>query len=459
MKLFKMTVGAIICPLLLFGCNERIEKTNNVTSITLNPTECTIEVGETQSLQATVLPKDASDPSLTWESSNDAIVHVDEKGTIKGIATGNATITVTANSIDKSAEGPFSATCAVTVLTPADPEKNVTSVALDPTESTLNVGETLALNATVFPEDASDPSLTWTSSDESVAIVDKNGIVTAINAGKTTITAQANSIDETAEGPFSATCDITVIAPPHIGDYYYSDGSWSSDLDNGKTPIGVVFYVGDPSIDDEKLRTDHPECTHGLVMALNDTKSAWHKNYEAYGASKSVSSWLAENGYPEVGSAREANAPVNKMIGYSYTSYIEKFNEASENANWPVSAVAEVVKYREKVPAPKKTSDWYLGSGRELVLACFGKIEGDILTMRKQETKIMVQINSAMEKIEGADLLIDDSYWTSVENGVKSEAFYTETAWNVYFCSDNNSVSTSFKAWDEYARARAILAF
>lgn len=456
---FKMTIGAIILPLFFFGCTEKISNPQNVTSVTLNPTESTLEIGESLTLTATVLPEDAADPSLTWSSSDMNVATVSDKGVVTALNAGTAIITAKANSIDESAKGPFSATCTVTVVKAEDPEKKVTSVTLSPTESTLEIGGTMSLTATVLPEDATDPSLTWSSSDESVAVVSDKGVVTAVNAGNATITAKANSIDESAQGPFSATCEITVTAPAHIGDYYYSDGSWSTDLDNNKTPIGIIFYVDDPSVDDGKLREEHPECTHGLVIALDEAQSAWHKNYEMYDASKSVSGWLVENGYPEVCSVREADAPVNKMVGYSYTHYIEKFNEAPENANWPVSAVAEVVTYRKKVPAPESSSDWYLGSGRELVLACFGKIDGDILTMKKQETKIMTQINNALSKINGAKPLIDDSYWTSVENGMKEEMFYTETAWNVYFATDNNSVSTSFKSWDEYGKARAILAF
>ena len=70
---------------------------------------------------------------------------------------------------------------------------------------------------------------------------------------------------------------------PKIGDFYYSDGTWSTTLDKSKTPIAVVFYAGDPSADDEGLRAEHPECTHGLAIALNETISSWQENYETYG--------------------------------------------------------------------------------------------------------------------------------------------------------------------------------
>ena len=52
------------------------------------------------------------------------------------------------------------------------------------------------------------------------------------------------------------------------GDFFYSDGTWSTTLDVSKTPIGVVFYIGDPTEHDAALRAAHPECVHGLVVGL-----------------------------------------------------------------------------------------------------------------------------------------------------------------------------------------------
>ncbi|MBQ9704664.1 MAG: Ig domain-containing protein [Paludibacteraceae bacterium] len=85
----------------------------------------------------------------------------------------------------------------------------VTGVTLSQTEATLNVDETLTLTATVLPDDATDKTVTWTSSDETIATV-VDGVVTAVAAGTATITVT------TTDGSFTATCTITVIDPDQV---------------------------------------------------------------------------------------------------------------------------------------------------------------------------------------------------------------------------------------------------
>ncbi len=100
------------------------------------------------------------------------------------------TATITAKAGDKTA------TCAITVV--ATP---VTSITLDKTSASLKAGETVTLTATVNPSDATDKTVTWSTSDATVATV-KDGVVTAIKVGSATITAQA--------GDKTATCAVTV---------------------------------------------------------------------------------------------------------------------------------------------------------------------------------------------------------------------------------------------------------
>ena len=90
---------------------------------------------------------------------------------------------------------------------------NVTGITLSQTEAAVTIGgETLTLTATVAPDDATDKTVTWTSSDPTVATV-ANGVVTAVAAGTATITATAtNGTDDTTDD-FSATCDVTVSDP------------------------------------------------------------------------------------------------------------------------------------------------------------------------------------------------------------------------------------------------------
>lgn len=160
-----------------------------VAGITLDQTAATLTEGETLTLTATVSPDDATDKTVTW-STSDASVATVANGVVTALAPGTATITAKA--------GDKEATCVVTV------EKKVIAVsgiALDQTAATLTEGETLTLKATVSPDDATDKTVTWSTSDASVATV-ADGVVTAVAAGTATITAKA--------GEHSATCVVTV---------------------------------------------------------------------------------------------------------------------------------------------------------------------------------------------------------------------------------------------------------
>ena len=165
-------------------------------SITLDKTEVSLEVTETAALVATVLPETTSNKSVEWKSSNKAVATVNNKGEVTAIAVGEATITAT------TADGSnLSASCTVTVV-PTLAE----SIALDKTEISLEATETATLVATVLPNLTTDKSVEWSSSDESVAVVDENGEVTAISIGEAVITAT------TADGSnLSASCKVSVI--------------------------------------------------------------------------------------------------------------------------------------------------------------------------------------------------------------------------------------------------------
>ncbi|MEE0984197.1 MAG: Ig-like domain-containing protein [Bacteroidaceae bacterium] len=174
-----------------FGKIESIETTIPVSSITLSQSSATMTEGETLNLTATVTPDDTTDKSITWSSSNTSVASVDADGKVTAQTEGTATITATAN--DGSG---VKASCVVTV------EKkivSVSSITLSQSSATMTEGETLALTATVTPDDATDKSITWSSSNTSVASVDANGKVTAKAEGIATITATANNGKEYAD--------------------------------------------------------------------------------------------------------------------------------------------------------------------------------------------------------------------------------------------------------------------
>ena len=164
-----------------------------VTGVSLNKTSTSIEAGGTETLTATISPSGATNKNVTWTSSDETVATVDG-GVVTALSAGNTTITVT------TSDGSFTATCTVTVTGSA---VSVTGVSLNKSSTSITVGSTETLAATVAPAEATTKTVTWTSSDETVATV-ADGVVTAVKKGTATITVR------TVDGGFTATCAVTV---------------------------------------------------------------------------------------------------------------------------------------------------------------------------------------------------------------------------------------------------------
>lgn len=155
------------------------------------------EIGETALLRATVLPEDADNKNVRWESSNEKVATV-ENGIVTCKGYGTAEISATTE------DGGFTAVCKVTA---ERKEILPTSITLDKADVTMNVGKTTKLKADVWPTDADNKSVIWNSDNEDIAKVSSDGVVTAVKAGKTKVyaTTQANNL--------KAECEITVLQP------------------------------------------------------------------------------------------------------------------------------------------------------------------------------------------------------------------------------------------------------
>ena len=136
------------------------------TGVTLNKTSATLNTGQTLQLSATVAPSNATDKSVSWTTSNSSVASVNSNGLVTAIASGTATISVTAK--DGSEK---SASCSVTVIELVD------SIGFDKTSLVLYNDETATITATVFPETANNRKLMWSSSNTSVATVSSSGSV------------------------------------------------------------------------------------------------------------------------------------------------------------------------------------------------------------------------------------------------------------------------------------------
>lgn len=171
-----------------------------VTSVTLNKSTLSMSVGGTSTLTATVAPSNATDKTLTWTSSNTSVATVTQAGKVTAVGAGTCTIRATAN----DGSGKYGS-CAVTV---SQSTVSVTGVSLDKSSTTMSAGETKQLTATVYPANATNKTVTWSSSDTSVATVSSSGLVTAVAAGLATITVT------TSDGGYTATCGVTVRETP-----------------------------------------------------------------------------------------------------------------------------------------------------------------------------------------------------------------------------------------------------
>lgn len=159
----------------------------------------------TKALDAKMTPEDATEVKLTYESSDESVATVDENGNVTAVGVGDCIITTkivadtsaTNESADVDSEmlvvpENMSAETKVTVV------KVIESITLDNSEGILTVGNKHKIDAVVEPEDATNKTVIWESSDDKVATVDENGNVTAQGTGQATITASSPNSEASA---------------------------------------------------------------------------------------------------------------------------------------------------------------------------------------------------------------------------------------------------------------------
>ena len=170
-------------------CKVKVEKkVVPVSGITIDKESLKMKVGETYHLTAKVSPEDATDKSVVWKSEDESIATVDQKGLVTAVKGGSETM-ITATS------GEFSASCAVTIEEDVIPVKGIT---LDKEIIEMAVGSSCRLNATITPSDATDKTIIWDSSDETIAIVSSSGVIAALKEGDVTITAYSSDRKKSA---------------------------------------------------------------------------------------------------------------------------------------------------------------------------------------------------------------------------------------------------------------------
>lgn len=209
-----------------------------IESFVLNKSNVTILAGETNVLAGIIGPEDATTTKIEWSSSNKEVVKVTEDGLLIGLKKGTAIVTA----IIRDEAGLHTATCKVTV--PESLIVDVIDVSLNKTSLTLEKGTRETLKATVFPSDATNTAVVWTSSNKNVAIVNANGRVTGLSAGTATITVT------TVSGGETATCQVTVTEEPAVTPTGISLNQSSMSLE--KDAKGQLTATVTPSNADDK---------------------------------------------------------------------------------------------------------------------------------------------------------------------------------------------------------------
>ena len=225
----------------------------NVGRVTLDKSSLNLKFGESRTLKATVYPEYALNKNVSWTSSNPSVATVDQKGVVKAVGGGTCEITVVTE------DGAKTAKCTVTVSVP------VSGVKMNQQEVSIYTTKSTNLSATVLPADATNKTLTWTTSNPYIATVNEKGVVTGTGSGTATVTCKTN------DGGFSSTCVVKVLRKVEVENLYINAESKALyigdtfQLSEGIDPLDATFKDVTWKSDNVKVATVD---SNGLVIAV-----------------------------------------------------------------------------------------------------------------------------------------------------------------------------------------------
>lgn len=331
-----------------------------VTGISLDKTSLQLFVGESETLSATITPDNATSPSVSWDTSDKDVVTV-ENGVVTAVGVGKATVTAASSS--------FTAECVVEVKT-----IEAESLTFDVSSKLITEDETFIVNATILPEGTTYKDVEWSVNDQGVAKIEPfdavasdnvvSAKVTALKAGNARITASIKEVK--AECSISVKSKEIPAEDPKVGDYYYSDGTWSDGgllsinkdgtkvvwaenkpaPDEGKTVIGIVFQTDPSRLSEIEHRQGY---THGLVFC---TKGA-------HAPGKQLTKYAMNEGIDCIGNHKLGSSYYNDIYGQLWTARVKDTYPGEQLAQYPAFDWT----LTDFVPAaPAKTSGWFVPS-------------------------------------------------------------------------------------------------
>ena len=195
------------------SCTVNVNENIQVSSVTVSPRSKIMAIGESVYLTATYLPTNATNPCIYWVSSDTSVASVNsESGLVLARGVGTATIYAAAQDGSRQKDS-----CSITVMESIP----VRTIQICPECATMQRGESLLMNATISPANATDKNVAWHSEFPEIASVDATGNVVAHTVGTTTIYATAGDCESK-----TASCTIHVVVDyEHDGEFYINNKS------------------------------------------------------------------------------------------------------------------------------------------------------------------------------------------------------------------------------------------
>ena len=256
------------------------------------------------------------------------------------------------------------------------------------------------------------------------------------------------------------------------GDLAMADGTFISNAniatltDEQKGNVrGIVFWTANQETtatttpakltDDEIMKADFPNCTHGLIVSLKNVagETKWQST------KADIASWQSsgftdanKNKYESIASGIDATAPINYILGYQNTKLLKAYNEQCADA-YKVIPVSLLENFSEQNPAPNNTTGWFIPSVKELTLLCGIDVD-DVKGNNSGGTDTKTAMNTILTSLGGsyADTFDTSFYWSSSEYTNNTYAF------SVHFYQ--GAVDTnSYKVYSSGTCVRAVCAY
>lgn len=394
-----------------------------VDSISLNQSQIEAKIDERVSLQAEILPKNASNQEVLWASTNEEVARVDSNGNVSFIGFGSGYITVT------TSDGNKRASCYFYITDTKAHEIYLTSDFKEGENYFVGINQTLQLKSIVYPAEALNKDVIYTSEDETIATVDANGLVLGKKEGKVKIV--STSVEN---GQISSSIIVDVVKP--LEKVYTSEER--AIVANSTYQISYDVYPKDATITAVQYKSSDEEIATVNSYGLVTFKKQGNVEIELtslQGQIKDTLEIIYTNGYA-YDLILEENS-INEKIekGETYINY----RTLPENLDVDVSFTSDD---ENVVYVDDSGYVQFIGGGNTLIRA----------KIKKNETEYIERIISVFIESAATDIDIESEIFTAVKqiklnpkslptNSTNKDFFYESTDEDIAIVSDDGVVN------------------